>query len=110
MSYTPTTWNSGDVVTSAKLNNIETGISNATPLIIAFNEDTGTCDHTWQEIHDALAAGQMVLWPSSEDNNVSLYIIGAAEYSHNEYSITMYNADSPFAAVASADGYPVAVG
>ena len=27
MSYTPTQWQSGDVITSAKLNNMETGIN-----------------------------------------------------------------------------------
>lgn len=30
MAYTPTTWNTGDVITAEKLNKIETGIQNAT--------------------------------------------------------------------------------
>ncbi len=29
MSYTPTTWATGDTITAAKLNNIEDGIANA---------------------------------------------------------------------------------
>ena len=56
MSYTPTTWKSGDVVTSEKLNKIEQGITNANIIINGtFNEQTGliTLDKTWQEIFDA---------------------------------------------------------
>ena len=29
MAYTPTVWNTGDVITAEKLNNIENGIENA---------------------------------------------------------------------------------
>lgn len=57
MSYTPNTWKSGDVVTSAKLNNIEQGIANASNglMIVKASEDgdTVTLDKTWQEINDA---------------------------------------------------------
>lgn len=56
MSYTPNTWKSGDVVTSAKLNNIENGIASAVLKVNAImDEQTGTMtlDKTWQEINDA---------------------------------------------------------
>lgn len=29
MSYTPTNWQAGDIITAAKLNNMESGIANA---------------------------------------------------------------------------------
>ena len=50
MPYEPTTWKSGDVVTSAKLNKIEGGIANA---VLIVHDNDGTLDKTWQEIHDA---------------------------------------------------------
>lgn len=35
MSYSPTTWNTGDTITAAALNNMESGISNAVQFIDA---------------------------------------------------------------------------
>ena len=51
MSYEPTNWKDGDLVTSAKLNKIEQGIA-AGGVLITHDED-GTLDKTWQEIYDA---------------------------------------------------------
>ena len=56
MAYEPTNWKSGDVVTSAKLNQIEGGIASGGVLIVHEDEETGALDHTWQEIHDAALA------------------------------------------------------
>ena len=57
MSYTPTEWNDGDIVTSAKLNHMEDGIANTGGLVVAIDWDetlqTSILDKTWQEIHDA---------------------------------------------------------
>lgn len=39
MSYTPTNWQTGDIITAEKLNNNEEGTENATPFIV-------TVDHT----------------------------------------------------------------
>lgn len=53
--YNPTTWQSGDTVTSAKLNKMEHGIvsvTNASGILIIHDND-GTLDKTWQEIYDA---------------------------------------------------------
>ena len=111
MSYTPNTWESGDVVTSAKLNNIETGISNATPLILLFSDDTGACNHTWQEIYDALSVGRIVVSPYSEGRtNVQADLIVAAIAINNGfdiYGVGGVAAATPFATADSADGYPV---
>lgn len=55
MSYTPTEWKAGDVITSEGLNHMEQGIAGAgggaSVLIVHDNEDT--LDKTWQEMHDA---------------------------------------------------------
>lgn len=56
MSYNPTQWSAGDIVTSAKLNKIEQGISDngVLEINVIFNEETGEprLDKTWQEIYD----------------------------------------------------------
>lgn len=54
MSYEPTTWKDGDLVTSAKLNKIEQGIANGGNILFCNgNFMTGQLDATWQEIFDA---------------------------------------------------------
>lgn len=56
MSYEPTTWKDGDLVTSAKLNKLENGVAAAggsSILIANINTETGALDKTWQEIYDA---------------------------------------------------------
>lgn len=59
MGYVKNTWQSGDVVTAAKLNHIEDGIANAAISIRLTTEDEVfyTADKTWKEIYDAMAAG-----------------------------------------------------
>ena len=56
MSYTPTTWKDGDLVTSAKLNKLENGVAAASGpsiLIANMDMDAGSLDKTWQEIYNA---------------------------------------------------------
>jgi len=47
MAYEPTTWKSGDVVTSAKLNKIEQGIASGGVLVVAEDADTNTPMRIW---------------------------------------------------------------
>lgn len=44
MSYTPTEWKKGDVVTSSKLNNLEEGVQSAKTVYLGFN--------TWYESNE----------------------------------------------------------
>ena len=53
MSYEPTNWKDGDLVTSAKLNKIEQGIAAGGGVLIVHVDKNKTLDKTWQEIHDA---------------------------------------------------------
>ena len=58
MSYTPTEWKSGDVVTSAKLNTLEQGVAASTGngILVAngtWEEGVCTLDKTWAEIASA---------------------------------------------------------
>ena len=61
MSYTPTNWTNGDVITTEKLNKIENGIVTASSsggvLVVnmVYDDETDTeyTDKTWKEIYDA---------------------------------------------------------
>lgn len=50
MSYNPTQWKDGDLVTSAKLNKLEQGVAAGGIQIIHCENDI--LDKTWQEIYD----------------------------------------------------------
>ena len=69
MSYTPTTWSSGDTITAAKLNKLEQGVANAgsggggsEALIVTVSGtgNTRTMSATFGEIYNALKAGTPV--------------------------------------------------
>ena len=65
MSYTPTTWQTGDTITAEKLNNMESGIEDANyPFIVTLTptaEDfSGTMDKTPEEIDEACRAGKWI--------------------------------------------------
>ena len=65
MSYTPTTWATGDTITATKLNKMEQGIAGAGSALFcnsSFSQTVGdyVLDKTVQEIYDALLAGTPV--------------------------------------------------
>lgn len=71
MTYTPTTWATGDVITADKLNNIEQGIVNAggaKALIVTASNlpdknntyTTPTLDKTFDEIANAISGGRAI--------------------------------------------------
>ena len=62
MSYTPTTWSTGDTITASAMNKIENGIANASGALICNSSyssqaNTYVLDKTVQEIYDALLSG-----------------------------------------------------
>ena len=59
--YEKSEWHTGDIVSSAKLNNIENGLNNRTPQFVNIDTQTGLIDHTWNEIHEALTSRLVVL-------------------------------------------------
>ena len=60
MAYTPTTWVTGDKVTSTKLNKIEQGIANAGGGGLAHYTDTsGTLDCTYNDLVADITAGRL---------------------------------------------------
>lgn len=65
MSYTPTTWTTGDTITATKLNKMEQGIAGAGGALICnttYNNNNAayTLDTTAGDIYDALLAGKPV--------------------------------------------------
>lgn len=77
MAYEPTVWQTGDVVTSARLNKMENGIAGAGGggggvLVVGVTETTengsaiSTLDKTWQEMNDA----DLVVVVMTDENEV----------------------------------------
>ena len=102
MSYEPTNWKTGDVVTSAKLNKLENGVAGAGGVLVVHDND-GTLDKTWKEIRDAMGTGIAIV-SSIFDEETNTDIITQALISGNEYQVIVnggsYISDSE-------NGYPV---
>ena len=65
MSYTPTSWSTGDTITAAAMNKIENGIANAGSALVCtagWNSSLSATalDKTVQEIYDAFVSGTPV--------------------------------------------------
>lgn len=118
MAYEPTVWKSGDVVTSAKLNNIENGIASAILKVNAIMDEqagTITLDKTWQEILDANYA--VIVIPHDLNEGFDFAMITSIYTMPNDSGGTVYSvigvSFSPEGSVLvqpletdSADGYP----
>lgn len=102
MSYTPHTWQSGETVTAEKLNVLEQGVAGAGGGVfvirVVLDGQTVHLDKTWQEIRDALAAGQLCVIPygfnevtQDQDGMDFVYM---AERDVNNYYIRIYRIES----------------
>ena len=121
MSYIPTEWKNGDIITADKLNKIENGISNAgggTGILFATVDlSTASLDKTWQEIAstnvtyiimgDGVTTMKLPVVDTVAADNNTYYVlaIGAAEVTGEgdepEFQLQLF----VFKAT-SADGYP----
>ena len=113
MSYTPTNWKSGDIVSAEKLNKLEQGLAECcgggTPLMVNTTAVNGiggmitfTLDKTWQEIHDAFMNGTSVL--INETNGTEL--VSGVFNVENDYTITVGANDPISLSTETADGHP----
>lgn len=105
MSYEPTTWKSGDTVTSAKLNKMEQGIANAGGGGLVVTDTEGTLNKTWQEIHDAALTGVVAVLNMSSETTFSITFVEYVGESGGEYYLDTMKSTSYL--TDSADGYPV---
>ena len=92
MSYEPTNWKSGDVITSTKLNKIENGIQAAAgggALIVHATTVgvTTTLDKTYSEIHDALLANIVLIAEQPDGNMAQSSMITRAYEVDGVYSV-----------------------
>lgn len=99
MAYEPTVWKSGDVVTSAKLNNIEQGIANAGSdslllVTLTYDEDaddgTYISSATFAKIVEAYEAEKIVVVQDEADRKFFakvLTILGITSISGLSFSI-----------------------
>lgn len=98
MSYTKQTWNTGDIITAAKLNHMEDGIGNSMqfPENVYFVNLTNipgssdfTCDKTFSEIVSAYSDGYMI-YGNYSVNDLSVAIVPLDAMFNDDYSAITY--------------------
>lgn len=72
MSYTPTEWKTGDVITAEKLNNMESGIAGTSGVtVVTFSVDSNdniTSSFTYQEIEAIYKSGGTLIGKLVDDS------------------------------------------
>ena len=114
MSYEKTTWETGDVITAEKLNNIENGIANSVvTLSIVAGEPANHLDKTWSEINALIEGGSLVLIKQTTEYATSIAfvvitgIMGESVYGVVGIGFNSNGQASPLLlATTSEDGYP----
>lgn len=112
MSYTPTDWKNGDIITEERLDHMEQGIADANSGsgVLVVTDTEGTLNKTWQEINDAGFAVRKLAMPDVMGGGASFSLLsftsksgGFSAVFYSEYDGTLeemvYVADT-------ADGYP----
>lgn len=91
MAYTPTVWETGDVITAEKLNKAEQGIAEASAgafyCHFSYADGTWTCDKTIAQIMEAYDAGRSVYAKVNQDEDV---YIGHLSYADSTYGLTFF--------------------
>lgn len=110
MSYTPTNWKSGDVVTSTKLNKLEQGVANAggggSALVVTLNVAEGTLDKTWEEIYEAFGTtGAVIATPQGAPAPAGLAAISEIGFAPKSSTYHLTSNGDEYV-TATADGYP----
>ena len=78
MSYEPTNWKSGDVVTSAKLNKLENAVANGgSTVVLQITEDSGIL-HLGKSYNDLKAMADsgmnvVAIWKQNEEQHEDYY-------------------------------------
>lgn len=111
MSYEPTVWKSGDVVTSAKLNKLEQGVAGGGSggdnfrVTFTYNEDTWVCDKTLQEICEAEETGKIIYFNLDSQYYSKLYTTTYLLASYDDGGTTKYAVEVFFIFVDENDDY-----
>ena len=107
MSYTPTSWSTGDTITAAAMNKIENGIANAGGGDILFDigVEDNILDKTWTEILTALSSGKVARVIGSGENLAFSEYVVAASYDGEYYAVYVAG-NQGWYQTSSASGYP----
>ena len=106
MSYTPTEWNTGDIVSSQRLNKLEEGVKDAYEVMV-INDNDETLDKTWQEIYDAMAQGKLCVIRTdfgTPEGGIFNGAVNNVVLESGEYLVKV-GSNMPYSA-SSATGYP----
>lgn len=108
MAYDKQTWQTGDTVTSAKLNHMEDGIASVGGDVLIVNAtetDTATVlDRTWEEIHGASVAvivldspmmGKVTQLVTLTGGAGGTYVVKALNAMSDEVFLDTFTASSP---------------
>lgn len=97
MGYTPTVWQTGDIVSSEKLNKNEEGIAGAYEIVYlstVVDDDTTTLNKTFKEVYDLVDAGKTVKLKTiiQEDATEVILVFELSDISTSQdfYAITFY--------------------
>ena len=109
MSYTPTTWQTGDIVTSGKLNKLENGVASSGSALVVHANEYGMLDKTWKEIHDAMLDGLVAVVRDGGVQGVSSSFVQQAYSYDGNYVIGFVDYDGMTIDFLSdsANDYPV---
>jgi hypothetical protein len=109
MSYTKHTWADGELVTAAKMNNIENGIEEASSgggggvVHSVINGNTSTLDKTWQEIFD----GDYTTIDSAIDSYNKTFLMILQVTHDGTYYVMASDGDNQYSfETDSSSGYP----
>ena len=105
MAYTKNTWETGDIVSSQKLNHMEDGIEGAYE-VMAINKNDSDLDKTWQEIYDAIGAGALCVVRETDGTRRAIDIVTSVSSNSNEYAVATVMGNEYKA--SSSTGYPAA--
>lgn len=107
MAYNKTTWQTGDVITAEKLNNMEGGIEAAYPLVLtASGTETETLSATLGEIIAAMSNRVIYLYNGDETHEYdTIAMLSSVEFADGVYSIYFSDASLYFYAQNMSD-YP----
>lgn len=111
MAYVKNTWATGDVVTAAKLNNIEDGIEEAAQsgggtMFISTSIIGGkpTLSATFQEIQNAISAGAFPVLATTDNDYTDFVLLTSIYDSGSQFEV--WFGESMFVAETKSD-YPV---
>lgn len=108
MSYSPTNWTSGDIITSTKLNKIEQGISdveNSSGVLLITVDENATCNKTALEIKTAYLAGKQIIFTYENNYGISYDSLTTIAQSNEELYFSCGASGNTFSA-STLNDYP----